>query len=83
MTNLENEWTPPGRFVLSDPQATVLVLRDVHDQPWAWITSAIGYHRLEIWDGAWRTHGVFDDVETAKVIGRIAASAALVAKGEA
>ena len=82
MTKLANVWVRPMHH-FSPEGETVLVLRDVHDQPWAWITSAIGYHRLEIWDGAWRTHGVFDDLETAKVIGRIAASAALVAKGEA
>ncbi len=54
-----------------------LVLRDIDGQPWAWITSFIGYHRLEIWDGLWRIHGVFADLETAKVIGRITASASM------
>jgi hypothetical protein len=82
MANLVNEWTPPDRYI-STPEETVLVLRDTNRQPWAWLRSGVGYHRLEIWDGLWRTHGVFDDLETAKAIGRIAASAAMVTKGEA
>ena len=82
MTKLANVWVRPMHHFSLEGEM-VLALRDVHDQPWAWITSAVGGYRLEIWDGLWRLHGVFDDVETAKVIGRIAASAALVAKGKA
>ena len=80
MTQLANVWVRPLHYLCLEGE-TVLVLRDAHDQPWAWITSSNGYHRLEIWDGLWRIHGVFADLETAKVIGRIAASASMTTTG--
>lgn len=79
MAQLANVWVRPTHY-LSEHEPP-LVLRDTDGHPWAWVTSSIGYHRLEIWDGAWRLHGVFDDLETAKVIGRIAASASMTTAG--
>jgi len=79
MTQLANVWVR-AHYVASEHEPP-LVLRDIDGHPWAWVTFAVGCYRLEIWDGMWRLHGVFDDLETAKVIGRIAASASMTTTG--
>jgi hypothetical protein len=52
----------------------------------ACLTPSAGGWVLEIWegplvDGDWVTHAVFDDLEVAKTIGRIAALAAMTKEG--
>jgi hypothetical protein len=81
MRVLQQTWTTPTHDFSLEGWASV-VLRDTNGHPWAWVTTKDrNFHHLEIWSGSWRSHAVFDDLEVAKTIGRIAALAAMTKEG--